>query len=463
MRSPFSTRAAVFDRATAYFFLGRLYSVFSMPLILVLVGIYLSPEEQGYFYALYSLLGFAVFFELGLSGVLTVVTAKYAHRMTWTQGGRMAGADADKRQLGTLFRKTCGVFGLIAVLFVVVSTVAGHGILASRAAGQLDRLLPAMVCLLVAFGVGLWVGGLLAFVEGLGFVYQVHVARASQLICGSLAIMATLALGGGVWAAALDQTIVSLVGCLWLLGYRRPLADLARTEAPENPLSWRRDVLPLQWRVALSWMAGYFLNHSLVPLLFVLRGPVEAGRMGMTLRISMSAYVLSMGVMQTKAARLSADWAAGRRDDMVRLARRSAAGAVALAVLALIGVAALYVGLDHLWPHATERVLSLWGVTGMMAATVVSVALGCMAAFARAQQQDPFVAANFLTALTVLAALYLGARWASLDTAVLAYLGTYVAVAVPAYLWVFRRFTRPLPGRVPVPVGTEAALCLEKE
>ena len=41
-----------------------------------------------------------------------------------------------------------------------------------------------------------------------------------------------------------------------------------------------------QWRIAVSWLCSYFTVQVFIPILFALRGPIEAGQMGMSLSIA---------------------------------------------------------------------------------------------------------------------------------------------------------------------------------
>ncbi len=45
-------------------------------------------------------------------------------------------------------------------------------------------------------------------------------------------------------------------------------------------ISWRREVWPFQWKIAVSWLCDYFIFQLFTPVLFAFRGPVEAGQDG---------------------------------------------------------------------------------------------------------------------------------------------------------------------------------------
>ena len=57
-------------------------------------------------------------------------------------------------------------------------------------------------------------------------------------------------------------------------------------------LIWKKEIWPFQWRISLSWLSGFFTFNLINPIVFVLHGPVMAGRIGIT--FSLITAVLSI-------------------------------------------------------------------------------------------------------------------------------------------------------------------------
>ena len=51
-----------------------------------------------------------------------------------------------------------------------------------------------------------------------------------------------------------------------------------RRHAPQTAaqVAWRREILPFQWRISVSWMSGYFIFQLFTPMLFTNQGAVAA-------------------------------------------------------------------------------------------------------------------------------------------------------------------------------------------
>ena len=67
-------------------------------------------------------------------------------------------------------------------------------------------------------------------------------------------------------------------------------------------IRWNQEVWPFQWRIAVSWLSGYFLFWIFNPVLFAFRGPVEAGKMGMSLSLANAIQAIAVSWVSTKSA-----------------------------------------------------------------------------------------------------------------------------------------------------------------
>jgi len=63
---------------------------------------------------------------------------------------------------------------------------------------------------------------------------------------------------------------------------------------------YRNEIFPYQWKIALSWISGYFIFQLFNPVLFATEGAVGAGQMGMTLAALNGILTLSLAWITTK-------------------------------------------------------------------------------------------------------------------------------------------------------------------
>jgi hypothetical protein len=60
------------------------------------------------------------------------------------------------------------------------------------------------------------------------------------------------------------------------------------------------EIFPYQWKIALSWISGYFIFQIFNPVLFASEGAKVAGQMGLTLAAFNGIYSISSSWMTTK-------------------------------------------------------------------------------------------------------------------------------------------------------------------
>jgi len=81
------------------------------------------------------------------------------------------------------------------------------------------------------------------------------------------------------------------------------LFDLLTHKTGDRQISWQNEIWPFQWRIAISWISGYFVYQTFNPFLFAFKGPVAAGKMGMSLSFANAVMVIAMAWCRQKMHR----------------------------------------------------------------------------------------------------------------------------------------------------------------
>ena len=106
----------------------------------------------------------------------------------------------------------------------------------------------------------------------------------------------------GLFSPAMVLLGQGFVASILLYSRRRLLIPLLRMHCRGQGISWQREVWPFQWKIAVSWLCDYFIFQLFTPVLFAFRGPVEAGRMGLSMSIVTQLSAMMLAWMTTKAA-----------------------------------------------------------------------------------------------------------------------------------------------------------------
>ena len=401
----FASRLGI-DRAVFFTLLGRGWNVSAGLLTLVFVTRFLSPEFQGYYYTFYSLITLQVFAELGLNFAIIQFAGHEMAKLSWTPEGTLSGSLEAKRRLQSLMHFAASWFGVAALLMVAVLLPVGvHFFDAASTKGAPVPNVGAPWSLLVVFtAVNLMITAAAALLEGCGKVAHVAVLRFVQLIFSVSAVWTVLALGGNLYALPASSLMMALVGIVWLWGkYRGFFIDLFSHRTPLPGMSWRREIWPFQWRIALSWMSGYFIFQLFTPLVFATHGAVMAGQMGMSLQIIVAMNGAAMTWITTKAPTFGKLIATKQTKALDTLFFRALAQSFGFLVFGIICVWLVLLYLSMTASPYAARVLPLPLFSLLCLACLANHIVFAEANYLRAHKQEPFMVLSVLGGLVTAA------------------------------------------------------------
>jgi hypothetical protein len=412
------------DDAVAYTLAARLLNILSSTGTVLLILHFFSPLEQGYYYTMLSLVALQMIFELGFSFVILQLAAHESAHLTLHPDGRIEGASAAHARLASVLQLTarwylCAAAGLAAILLplgtLLFSRHDAHG--AADAGAHVAWPGPWAAAVL-AIALSFLLTPLISFLEGANHVRRVARARMHQALVGMVLSWGAIASGHGLYAPAMVNLGWAAVGAALLFSRRRLLMGLMRYQAGIHSVSWRKEVWPFQWKIAVSWLASYLSLQIFTPILFVFRGPLEAGRMGLSLSIVTYIPFLALCWITPKAAPFGRLVTLGRIGELdatfIRALKQSFALASAIAALCLIGI----ILMQRLLPGIAARMESAGIFVLLVAAAVGSFLVQGLAVYLRSFKREPYLVQSLGTAaLTTALALLAVRRWGSLAIA----------------------------------------------
>jgi hypothetical protein len=286
------------DAAIGWSAASQFWTALLGPVTLALVATRLTPAAQGYYFTFGSIVALQMIFELGLASVIQQFVSHEFAFLQQNADGTLSGDERHLRRLAALVQTSLRWFGVASLLFAV-ALLAGGTMFFARTRGGVEGWQGPWLVVAITAAAALVVTPALAILEGCGLVKDVFRLRTGQTVVGDLAGWSVLIAGGALWAPAAAGTATLLYAAFRIWTSFRPLfRSLLRT--PGEGLSWREEVWPFQWRTAIGWISGYALFQSFTPLIFVLRGAAEAGRMGMSVAIVTTILNVSMAWLWAK-------------------------------------------------------------------------------------------------------------------------------------------------------------------
>jgi hypothetical protein len=437
-------RALGMDGAVTYTFLARAVSIAGSTGTVLLIVRFLTPVEQGYYYALLSLVSLQIVFEMGFSFVVQQLAAHECVHLKLGSDGEVSGVAEAHARLASTLRLTLKWYTVAAGAMCLVLTPLGIAFFSRHGAAGATQVawLGPWLCAVFAVSVGLWCTPLYSFLEGCGQVRAVAAMRLRQSAAASACAWVPLLLGHGLYspAAAIGGYIAA--GLLFVLAHRRLLVGLVRYPAGAYAVCWTREVWPFQWRIAVSWMCSYFTAQIFVPILFSLRGAVEAGQMGMSLSITSYMTVLALAWTATKTTPFGSMIARREFEGLDRLFRRTLGQSLAVFASIALGACGGVALLPFIAPRLAARLVPPQLFAVLVLAAGASCVVQSLAVLLRSFKAEPFLAQSLVVAsLTLALAALTAPRWGNAGAA-LSYLAATAAVGLPFALTVFVRARR---------------------
>jgi hypothetical protein len=436
---------AEINRAVFFALLLRGWQLAAGAVSALLIATQFSPSEQGYWYTFSGLIALQSFFELGFSMAVINMASHEWSKLSLDEEGRITGDSVALSRLISLGRLLFRWYALASLLFVVLIGAFGLYFLAGEQGAAGDWNIP-WVAAAVLSGLLLWTLPFVALLEGCNQVATVNRFRLIQAVVANLTVWTTIVLGAGLWAFV-AVTAARLLCELYLLvvKYRRFFTCLMQSPLSER-MSWRGEVLPLQWRLAVGGVFQYFSMNFITLVMFRYEGATIAGQMGMTW---MLMTTLGMACMSWVQARVPQFGMLVARKEFAELDRRFKRltlvswSAVAVAGLALWG--AVY-SLQHFGWNLGTRLLPPLPTGILIIAVLLRHVPDCFNIYIRAHKREPMsllaliVTSN--SAIGVLVWLLGGYLELGATGAVAGYLGVVALIMFPGVTLIWWRCRR---------------------
>ncbi len=404
-----NTRLGI-DKPIAFTILARAWASFAGLVTVALIARFLTPAEQGYYYTFGSLVALQIIFELGFSFVILQMASHERAHLEIASDGTVAGNPVAHARLASVLQKAIRWYSSAAALLAIFLLFAGRYFFSKHAqAGVSVSWHLPWTAAAIAAAVTFQIDPILSFMEGCGFVANVARVRLCQAATGSLLAWSALALHHGLFAPSLIIAGNAVVAFLWLSRHHNLLLSLLRYRTEGHRIHWIREVWPFQWRIAVSWLCGYFIFQLYNPVLFAFRGAVVAGQMGMSLSLANALQAVAVSWINTKAAPFGALISRrefGRLDTIFFQSLRQAM------LVCTSGAAVIWCGVLCLnWAHIrfAYRLLDPFSMALLLITVLINVVVFGEATYLQAHKQEKFLLNSVLgAALMALSTWFLG-------------------------------------------------------
>lgn len=268
--------------------INQMWRLVSGPIIMLLIPLFLTETQQGYWYLFGSLSALSIFADLGFSNIILQFSAHEFAFLSFSKDGILVGDSEHLNKLATFFRFTIKWIGTIGVVVFPIIYIIGV-IYFIR-----DRVLAVYLLPWTIYAIGSLINffntSVLSFIEGLNKIAEVQKIRFAVNIVYACIIAIVLVLHGNIFALALGIFISACTIFISLFGKFKKFLSQLLVLAKTYTYPWRQEVMPLFIRYALSFSSGYFIFQIYTPLMHYFHGPILSGKVGMSLALIMAIF-----------------------------------------------------------------------------------------------------------------------------------------------------------------------------
>jgi len=384
------------DGAIAFTSLSRIIQALGGIVSVVLVASLLNGIEQGFYYTFASILAIQVFFELGLNGIITQYVAYEVSHLKLVEN-HYEGNKGNLSRLASLFHFTVKWFSALAIFAFLLLLGVGYVFFNYYYKSNLliDWHMP-WILLSLGTVLNFILSPIMAFIEGLGKVKEIAKIRMLQQFVGLLSLWAGLAIGLKLYVGGLSSIIGAIILFSFIIKIFLPILKSIYFEKINERVNYRKEIFPLQWKIALSWVGGYFIFQLFNPVLFATEGPVAAGQMGMTLSILNAVLALSFAWVSTKVPVFSGYIAQNDLLQLDKLFNKTFIQSAFVNLLCMFGMflavfSVRYFNVTVLGKQLGDKFLPLLPLFFMMVAFFMNHVIASWAIYLRCHKKEPLL------------------------------------------------------------------------
>ncbi|WP_304154079.1 lipopolysaccharide biosynthesis protein [Phocaeicola plebeius] len=290
------------DKSIAYSSGARIIQAFTGVASIIFISRFLTGIEQGFYYTFGSIVAIQVFFELGLTGIITQYVAHEASHLILNNQQQFEGEEKYRSRLSSLLRFSVKWYAIISILLLIILTFVGFIFFEryDKSEGTVSWRIP-WILISLGTAIKLFQSPLTSLLMGIGKVKEMSKIGFYQQIILPTSAWIGLACGFKLYVVGISTILAALIWNIYVsrTSMQRILINLWKEKITVR-VQYMQEIFPFQWKIALSWISGYFIFQLFNPVLFATEGAVVAGQMGMTLAALNGIQALSTSWLSTK-------------------------------------------------------------------------------------------------------------------------------------------------------------------
>lgn len=388
------------DRAIAYSVFSKFWAVMAGPITVFLIAKYFSPVVQGYHYAFGSLLNLIVFAELGLSYVILQFISHEFSNLSFKKNYVIDGNAESRARLISLGNFLISWYFIASIIILVPLIVVGCVFFSAQGEKSVQWFLP-WITLSVLSVANLSIIPFYSILTGCNQVRNVNFINMLQNMLCNIAIWISIVCGAMLWTSSISSFARAIIAIAFLTFFYKDFFRQFFIKRPVSSLNWYKEIWPMQWRIAMSSLSGFFIFSLYVPVLFHYNGAVIAGQMGATWTIINAVTEIANNWVTTKIPQFNMYIAKKEYLTLDKLYLRSSILSMGIAILGESIIIAILFLLNKYNISIGYRFLPLNVTFYFIIGAILSHCVLLFAIYLRAHKREPYLITAVLSAICI--------------------------------------------------------------
>lgn len=436
------------DKSIAYASSARIIQGFTGVVSIFFISTFLTGVEQGFYFTFGSILALQVFFELGLTSIMTQYVAHEAAHLELGGEYEYFGEYKYRSRLASLLHFCFKWYSILSIIVFLVLLVIGYVYFSKYGDSHADNISWKFPWLLICIGTALklFQSPFTSIITGLGYVKEMSRVNFYQQLIIPLCTWLGLSMGLKLSVMGLGYLVSVLI---WFYFVSKDhlvliLLKLWRIQIIDC-VSYLKEIFPFQLKIALSWVSGYFTYQLFNPVLFATEGPEIAGQMGMTLQVLNAVIAFSFSWQNTKIPRYSGFIASKQYSELDSLFRTTTIQMLGVCAVLVVGFIASIVFLQTLnisimGVNISERFLPFEHLLMFSISVIFQQLVASWAVYTRCHKKEPYLIYSIVSGgLCLISTLVLG-NYFGLDGITIGY--TVITCLLSPWAYIIYKFKK---------------------
>ena len=418
-------------------FFNYTIKIFLNPIIVLFVPVFLSENQQGYWYTFGSIAALTTFADLGFTSIMTQYVAhEYTYLKLDKVDGKFFGQEEHIKRMSSLFKFVVHWMGIVLFVALCIILLAGMVMFSGSNDGVKWFLPWVMYALSSVYNFASQVA--LSFFEGCDQFAITQKIRASSSIIHCITTIGLLAAGMGLYALSIPLIVKGSLVFYFLIRYFGSTFAQLRNVDNDEKIAWGKEIVPLLVRYAISWASGYFSFQIYNPMTFSIFGASAAGKVGYSLSIVQAMYTVSnawslISIPKYNMAVEKKEWLY-----MDSLLRRNL---IYSSIVYIMGILALFITkrIPFTEKFIWSRVVSGQSMIILCGAYYLTMISYAISTYLRSHKKEPYMVVSVLSGVGSVILTFIFAQYIGFESIFVGILMTNILV-LPIAIYIWHRF-----------------------